>query len=50
MVRLRRAYDPSAREALHHRRDLAGKQPVTLLTATRDLEHSHARVLVDALR
>ncbi len=38
---------PPASEAVEHLRELARKQPVTLLTATRDLDHSGARVPLD---
>lgn len=38
-----------AAEALRDLRELAETQPVTLLTATRDAEHSHARVLAELL-
>ncbi|MET7394329.1 DUF488 family protein [Dactylosporangium sp. NPDC005572] len=40
---------PERQEALGHLRDLAQARPVTLLTATRDLEHSHAAVLAGVL-
>jgi uncharacterized protein YeaO (DUF488 family) len=36
-------------EALGHLRDLAGAGPLTLLTATRDLEHAHTAVLAEIL-
>lgn len=36
-------------EALGHLRDLAGAGPLTLLTATRDLEHAHTAVLAPLL-
>jgi uncharacterized protein YeaO (DUF488 family) len=42
--------DPKHREALHSLQELAAGRPVTLLTATRDLEHSHAAVLAERLR
>jgi uncharacterized protein YeaO (DUF488 family) len=42
--------DPERRRALDQLRELAGRGPLTLLTATRDLEHSQARVLADHLR
>lgn len=42
--------DPERAEALRHLRDEARSGPVTLLTATRDLEHSEAEVLVQQLR
>jgi uncharacterized protein YeaO (DUF488 family) len=37
-------------EALAHLRDLARSGPITLLTATRDVEHSQAAVLAARLR
>jgi uncharacterized protein YeaO (DUF488 family) len=37
-------------EALAHLRDLARSGPLTLLTATRDVEHSQAAVLATRLR
>jgi uncharacterized protein YeaO (DUF488 family) len=40
--------DPG-RVALDHLRGLAKDGPVTLLTATKDLRHSHAAVLADLL-
>jgi uncharacterized protein YeaO (DUF488 family) len=40
---------PPALEKVAHLRRLAREQQVTLLTATRDVEHSGARVLQDAL-
>ena len=40
---------PPAVEGVRRLRELAGDQPVTLVTATRDLEHSGARVLCDVL-
>ena len=42
--------EPERSEALTHLRDLASAGPVTLLTATRDLEHSQAAVLAEHLR
>lgn len=39
----------TAQEGLERLRALAERGPVTLLTATRDIEHSHAAVLVDLL-
>jgi uncharacterized protein YeaO (DUF488 family) len=42
--------EPDRAEALRHLRDEAQTGPVTLLTATRDLEHSEAAVLVQLLR
>jgi uncharacterized protein YeaO (DUF488 family) len=41
--------DPERSQALGELGDLAHGGPVTLLTATRDLEHSHAAVLADHL-
>lgn len=41
--------EPPAAEAVHHLLDEAGKQPVILLTATRDVDHSGALVLRDHL-
>jgi len=40
---------PERKQALRHLRDLAGGNRVTLLTASRDLEHSQAAVLADLL-
>jgi uncharacterized protein YeaO (DUF488 family) len=40
---------PAASEAVEHLREVARKRPVTLLTATRNLDHSGARVLLDHL-
>jgi uncharacterized protein YeaO (DUF488 family) len=37
-------------DALAHLRDLARSGPLTLLTATRDLEHSQAAILAEYLR
>lgn len=42
--------DPARSEVVGHLRDLARSGPVTLLTATRDAEHSEAAVLADLLR
>jgi len=42
--------EPDQAEALRHLRDEAGTGPVTLLTATKDLEHSEAEVLVQLVR
>lgn len=42
--------DPERAEALTHLREEARSGPVTLLTATRDLERSEAAVLVAKLR
>jgi uncharacterized protein YeaO (DUF488 family) len=41
--------DPQRREALRHLRELAESGPLTLLTATRDLQHSQAAVLAEHL-
>lgn len=41
---------PERAEALGHLRELAGSGPLTLLTATRDVEHSQAAVLAARLR
>ncbi len=43
------ASDPEAAEALETILGLAAHDRVTLLTATRYVEHSHARVLLDYL-
>ena len=40
---------PDQAGALAHLRELAKSGPVTLLTATRDIEHSQAAVLADRL-
>jgi uncharacterized protein YeaO (DUF488 family) len=40
---------PEQKQALQHLRDLAGDGRVTLLTASRDVEHSQAAVLADLL-
>ena len=42
--------EPERAEALRHLRDEARSGPVTLLTATKDLEHSEAEVLAKLLR
>ena len=42
--------EPDRAEALRHLRDEARTGPVTLLTATKDLEHSEAEVLAKLLR
>lgn len=39
----------AAREGLDHLRELAADGPLTLLTATRDVEHSQAAVLAELL-
>ena len=41
---------PDRAEALAHLEDLARSRTITLLTATRDVEHSEAEVLADLLR
>lgn len=41
--------DPARRESAQHLRSLARENRVTLLTATRDLEHSQAAVLAEWL-
>ncbi len=41
---------PQRADALGHLRELARSGPLTLLTATRDLEHSQAAVLAEQLR
>jgi uncharacterized protein YeaO (DUF488 family) len=40
----------SGQAALDHLRMLAKGKPLTLLTATKDVQHSHAAVLADLLR
>lgn len=42
--------EPTARAGVQHLRELAARGPVTLLTATKDLELSHAGVLAAAVR
>jgi uncharacterized protein YeaO (DUF488 family) len=42
--------DPDRAAALDHLRDEAQSGPVTLLTATKDLDHSEAEVLVELIR
>ena len=42
--------DPERAEALRHLREQARSGPVTLLTASKDLEHSEAAVLAQLLR
>jgi len=42
--------EPERAEAVRHLREEASSGPVTLLTATKDLEHSEAVVLVAQLR
>lgn len=41
--------EPERKQALQHLRDVAGESHVTLLTASRDLEHSQAAVLAGLL-
>lgn len=41
---------PERAEALAHLKDLARSGTITLLTATKDVEHSEAEVLADRLR
>ncbi|MFD1659221.1 DUF488 domain-containing protein [Streptomyces caeni] len=41
--------DPGHREAAAHLRDLAARARLTLLTATKDVEHSQAAVLAEWL-
>lgn len=41
--------DPAHREAAGHLRDLAAQTRLTLLTATRDVQHSQAAVLAEWL-
>lgn len=40
---------PERRAPLEHLREFAAAGPLTLLTATRDVDHSHAAVLADEL-
>ncbi|MEU4847025.1 DUF488 family protein [Streptomyces gilvosporeus] len=40
----------AAQSALERLRELAADGPLTLLTATKDVERSHVRVLLDLLR
>jgi uncharacterized protein YeaO (DUF488 family) len=42
--------EPERAAALLHLRELAASRPVTLLTATKDLEHSQAMDLAERLR
>jgi uncharacterized protein YeaO (DUF488 family) len=42
--------EPEGVEALRHLREEAQSGPVTLLTATKDLKHSEAEILVQLLR
>lgn len=49
--RYRRELDePARRVALENLRDLLDRGPVTLLTSTRDVSHSHVAVLAKLLR
>jgi uncharacterized protein YeaO (DUF488 family) len=41
--------EPEKQQAADHLRDIAGHGRLTMLTATRDVEHSHAAVLVEWL-
>lgn len=41
---------PAKRAALDHLRTLSEDNPLTLLTATKDVAHSHAAVLAELLR
>ncbi|GAA2358655.1 DUF488 domain-containing protein [Dactylosporangium salmoneum] len=41
--------EPARRQAADHLRDIAGHDKVTLLTATRDVDHSEAAVLSEWL-
>jgi uncharacterized protein YeaO (DUF488 family) len=42
-------HSPPGRQALRRLRDLAEEAPVVLLTATKDVDHSQARVLAELL-
>ena len=42
--------EPERQAAVRHLRELARSGPLTLLTATKDIEHSQAAVLVEHLR
>jgi uncharacterized protein YeaO (DUF488 family) len=42
--------EPERQAAMHRLRELARSGPLTLLTATRDIDHSQAAVLADHLR
>jgi uncharacterized protein YeaO (DUF488 family) len=42
--------EPASKAAVAQLRQLAAGRPLTLLTATRDIEHSHAAVLADILQ
>jgi uncharacterized protein YeaO (DUF488 family) len=41
---------PASRPAVVQLRRLAAERPLTLLTASRDIDHSHAAVLADVLK
>jgi uncharacterized protein YeaO (DUF488 family) len=41
---------PTSRQAVAHLRELATDRPLTLLTASKDLDHSQAAVLAEVLR
>jgi uncharacterized protein YeaO (DUF488 family) len=41
--------EPQRQAAVRHLRELAGSGPLTLVTATRDLDHSQAAVLAEHL-
>ena len=41
--------EPERAEALHHLREVAASEMLTLLTSTKDLEHSHAVDLAERL-
>ena len=42
--------DPQRQAAVRHMRELARSGPLTLVTATRDIDHSQAAVLAEHLR
>ncbi|MCB5911100.1 DUF488 domain-containing protein [Streptomyces pinistramenti] len=42
--------EPQPQVALRRLRELAADGPLTLLTATKDLPHSHVQILLEALR
>lgn len=42
--------EPERQAAMHHLRELARSGPLTLVTATRDVDHSQAAVLAEQLR
>lgn len=41
---------PASQQAVAQLRELAADRPLTLLTATKDIDHSHAAVLADMLK